>query len=396
MATYKGTHGTTVRNSDGNLSGAATGELFYDATNRDFKYQFPNVTTAGTWRTGNNVNLARRDLGGTGIQTAALIWGGYVAGPTVKNETESYNGTSWTEVNNLGTARNGIWGAGPYTSAIFAGGDENAAGSASAKSEEWNGTSWTETADLNTARYSLGGAGTNAEAALCFGGTASPKAQTENWNGSSWTEVGDLNTGRHAVTGFGTETAALATSGDGDTPRGLVETWNGSAWTETTDLTTGRANLASCGTVPAGMIFGGPVSGGGKTELWNGSAWTETTDFSTARELTNAGAGTNSTSALASAGFASTYSAATEEFTGAGAAVLAWSTGGTMNTARRMLGSAGTRDSALAFGGVDPARKDETESYNGTNWTEVADLNTARRDIRGCGADNQTALAFGG
>ena len=51
MAEYKDIHGTTVRNSDGNLSGAETGELFYDATNRDFKYQFPNVTTAGAWRT---------------------------------------------------------------------------------------------------------------------------------------------------------------------------------------------------------------------------------------------------------------------------------------------------------------------------------------------------------
>ena len=52
MAEYKDIHGTTVRNSDGNLSGAITGELFYDATNRDFKYQYLNVTTAGAWRPG--------------------------------------------------------------------------------------------------------------------------------------------------------------------------------------------------------------------------------------------------------------------------------------------------------------------------------------------------------
>ncbi len=31
-----------------------------------------------------------------------------------------------------------------------------------------------------------------------------------------------------------------------------------------------------------------------------------------------------------------------------------------------------------------------------TSWTEVADLNSARRDIRGCGATNTAALAFGG
>ena len=47
MANYKDIHGTTVRNSAGNLSGAKEGELFYDSTNRDFKYQFPATTSAG-------------------------------------------------------------------------------------------------------------------------------------------------------------------------------------------------------------------------------------------------------------------------------------------------------------------------------------------------------------
>ena len=76
MSNYKDIHGTTVRNSDGNLSGAATGELFYDSTNGDFKYQFPNVTTAGAWRTGGNMNTARYQLGAAGTQTSALAFGG--------------------------------------------------------------------------------------------------------------------------------------------------------------------------------------------------------------------------------------------------------------------------------------------------------------------------------
>ena len=51
MANYKDIHGTTVRNSAGNLSGAKEGELFFDSTNLDFKYQFPAVTSTGAWRT---------------------------------------------------------------------------------------------------------------------------------------------------------------------------------------------------------------------------------------------------------------------------------------------------------------------------------------------------------
>jgi hypothetical protein len=37
-----------------------------------------------------------------------------------------------------------------------------------------------------------------------------------------------------------------------------------------------------------------------------------------------------------------------------------------------------------------------TESWNGTSWTEVNDLNTAREQAGGAGTDNTSALAFGG
>jgi hypothetical protein len=62
MATYKGTVGTAVVNYAGNYPGAVDGELWYDSTNKDFKYQYPNVTAAGSWRTGNSLNTARRSI----------------------------------------------------------------------------------------------------------------------------------------------------------------------------------------------------------------------------------------------------------------------------------------------------------------------------------------------
>ena len=76
MANYKDIHGTTVRNSAGNLDGAATGELFYDSTNLDFKYKYPNVTSAGSWRTGNALNTARQNLAAFGEYTASVAAGG--------------------------------------------------------------------------------------------------------------------------------------------------------------------------------------------------------------------------------------------------------------------------------------------------------------------------------
>jgi hypothetical protein len=60
------------------------------------------------------------------------------------------------------------------------------------------------------------------------------------------------------------------------------------------------------------------------------------------------------------------------------------------------MGSAGiSNTSALCFGGFDTADLALTESWNGTSWTEVADLNTARSTLAGAGIQT-SALAFGG
>jgi hypothetical protein len=73
-----------------------------------------------------------------------------------------------------------------------------------------------------------------------------------------------------------------------------------------------------------------------------------------------------------------------------------WSTGGNMNTARVIAGAAGIKTSALVFGGKTPPHSALTESYNGTSWTEVSDLNTSRMALGGSGISNTSALAFGG
>jgi hypothetical protein len=61
------------------------------------------------------------------------------------------------------------------------------------------------------------------------------------------------------------------------------------------------------------------------------------------------------------------------------------------------MGSNGTQTSALAYGGGPVnASIGNTESWNGTSWTEVADLNTARSNLGGAGTDNTASLAIGG
>jgi len=294
MANYKDIHGTTVRNSAGNLSGAKEGELFFDSTNLDFKYQFPAVTSTGAWRTGNNMTTGRMYGAGAGTQTAGLAFNGEAPPDTAK--TEQYDGTSWTEVGDMNIARQQLAGNGTQTSALGYGGiqptDYN-------DTESWNGSSWTETTNLNTGRYGPGvGTGASNTSALFSGGRASGgsnSALVESWDGSSWTEVADLNTARYATSGFGTVTSTLAFGGQST----ATESWNGSSWTTVTALNTERQHPGAGGTDnTSGLAFGGGPPVIANTELWNGSSWTETGDLSVARYGLDGGG--NKTAALES------------------------------------------------------------------------------------------------
>jgi hypothetical protein len=56
------------------------------------------------------------------------------------------------------------------------------------------------------------------------------------------------------------------------------------------------------------------------------------------------------------------------------------------------------KQQALAFGGqkaVPHALTAETEEYDGTSWTAVNNMNTARITLAGCGTQTE-ALGFGG
>ena len=98
MSDYKDIVGTAVRNNAGTLTSAKSGELFYASTALDFIYRHPNVTAAGAWRTGNDMNTARMNPSGAGPQTAGLV----IGGPTYPyKKTLEYNGTSWSEETEL-------------------------------------------------------------------------------------------------------------------------------------------------------------------------------------------------------------------------------------------------------------------------------------------------------
>ena len=73
----------------------------------------------------------------------------------------------------------------------------------------------------------------------------------------------------------------------------------------------------------------------------------------------------------------------------------AWATGGNLNTAKYLMGAAGTTTASIVAGGDPAPNLALAESYNGTSWTEVNDLNTGRYWLAGSGTST-AGLFVGG
>jgi len=325
MATYKEKVGTSVVNYAGTYPGAVDGELWYDSTNKNFNYQYPNVTTSGSWATTGSLNQARNQLASAGQapRATSLVFNGF-NNPTKYAQTELFNGSSWTELNDLNAGRAAAFGFGISTAAVTAGGYNGPPGDI-AVTETWNGTNWTEVNDMNTGRYGGGSAGL-LTGGLAFGGFSTPpsvrQAKTETWNGTNWTEVNDLNTAKNEGGSCGaTNTAALQFGGTTGSITGTTESWNGTNWTEVNDLNTARIGLAGAGNYTSALAFGGGTPTlTGASEVWNGTNWTEEGDLNTARNYLTGG-GTSNASAIAAGGQEPSNSSAVELWTGAGAAL---------------------------------------------------------------------------
>ena len=107
-----------------------------------------------------------------------------------------------------------------------------------------------------------------------------------------------------------------------------------------------------------------------------------------------AGVGQSNTDALCAGGFGSSYDDEVEIWDGS-----SWTEVADLNAAKYGLGAsvAGTSTNAMVFGGQkSPGNTADTETWNGTSWTEQNNLAQARVGISGSGTGATSALAFGG
>ena len=297
-----------------------------------------NTITAAAFSSGNSQNLNSYNRSGWGTQNAAwLAGGGY---PSDKNESEEYDGTTWTEGNNLNTARNSAAVGGPQTAAIFA------TGSRTTNVEYYNGTSWTAQPASPQARSSAAGGGTQSSFVMAGGTTAGspyyPISSTgEEWNGSSWTSAGALPAPQGSMNGSAlgeSESAAILAGGakspagpPGYVPHVVTNTsldYGGTSWTANPNINTARVSPYFFGTTSLGILAGGDTNNSGSTtaisEQWNGSIFVTGANMATAR-YTGGRAGT-ATAGLVAGGYPGTPGSvgnATEEYTGETTAVNA-------------------------------------------------------------------------
>ena len=172
-------------------------------------------------------------------------------------------------------------------------------------------------------------------ASVTFGGLAPGiTANTQNYDGSSWTTSGNMGSARYDLGGAGTQTAALAISGFTASPYNksvIVEAYDGSTWTPAPSLTGSLLSRNSgLGTQTAALNITGSVQG---------------------------------------PSFTQPAISACEEYDG-----TAWTSTGSVGTARAQVATAGIQTAGLAIGGnsgVSPPNVASalTEEYNGSTWT---------------------------
>ena len=208
------------------------------------------------------------------------------------------------------------------------------------------------------------------------------KTKTESWNGSAWTEVNDLVSGAPVATGGGTQTSAFAAKGGISV---TTQTWDGTNWASAADAATAASysNRGGGGASnAAGISFGGSTNPGLSSYTTSTEEFTEppTTQAKLREGMLFLSGGTT----LKAFGKAAGIPAAT------------FASGGSLNTARGYHGGAGTdHEALLAFGGTTGTAVNNVEQYNGSSWSEVAEINTTRANLTGFGSST-AAIAGNG
>jgi hypothetical protein len=407
------------------------------------------VENPNTWSASSaTLSESKVKVGSSGVQSAALCFGGYTSALALTAVTEKFNGSSWSTASSIGTAAqsyagcgiqnatvaskgptykfNGtIWtlvatgalsnvdaavSVGTLNNAIIFGGYNSGGLDATYK---FNGVIWSAAITyLNTARSYAASSG-RVNAALCFGGLIAadtPTEYAERFDGTNWFVAGSMIHARDGLSGCGTTTNSLSFGGAvvSETDSNITEKFNSISWAVSGTMNTDRKYAGGVGDYHTGLVFGGISNGTtyrNTTEMYrsipcqkikvskhllsNNKLWeTLSATLNVARSLVT-GSGTQN-AMICSGG---TGTSTVEKFNG-----NAWSHTDTLSANRYSMGACGVQNNAIVFAGYttsDSAYTAVTELFNGLVWSNGYSMDTARSNIGSAGRTN-AALAFGG
>jgi hypothetical protein len=222
----------------------------------------------------------------------------------------------------------------------------------------------------------------------------------------AWSSGGNAPVGRYGATGFGTQTDFLMMMGEPFSPGAEQCTYNGTAWAESVNFPGGNnTTLFGAGSSSTlGFVAGGYVgTAGNKTESydWNGTAWTDASaDLNTGRNAGNMN-GSSVTSTIYGGGSPPSSPPTAGKDQAETWNGTAWTEVSELNRSRYNMAGGGASDSnAFIAGGygAPPSPNTniaDTETWDGSSWTEGPNLNTGRSTNSG-GGTNTLALVFGG
>jgi len=169
-------------------------------------------------------------------------------------------------------------------------------------------------------------------------------------------------------------------------------------WATATSMNTGRWGGGASSVSPQTAILVATGSNTVNVEQYNGSSWTEVANVNEKRYGVW-GTGTN-TSMLVFGGNVpgSSPTASGDRKTNESWNGSSWTEVADLNVVKRYPGGSGSSNTnSLCFGSYNgTATVAATETWNGSSWTEVGDLNSAKSSVCGTGADNTAALCVGG
>jgi len=216
-------------------------------------------------------------------------------------------------------------------------------------SESYNGTAWTTGNNMTgSPRWTQAGFGTTTTMVNVGGyypGNV-PQKTSVLYDGTSFSAGNDCNTARDGMRGTGTSTAGMIIGGGG--APSATETYNGTCYSTVNSLTTGRQKVCVVGLPSAALAVGGtpPASGSDLCEKYDGTCWSEQNDT---------------------------------------------------NIPHGEAAASGTSTAAMSMAGMTAPptelRTAKTEQWDGTSWTEVSDLATARKSSPGSANSGTTSAS---